>query len=342
MLIKSLVAAALLASVTAAPAVAQQRTLSVQAGAAWTHVQTGVTLPATLIGIPRDAVTDNSAKEIDVAAAYGNGAATTVTLYVFRPALTSVPVWFDRSETQILLRDIYANPTAPAPVAAFAPPRSAAASGLRRIYVPGRGPYKSTGLAMMPLGDWLVVVRISSQQLDAAALDAKLSEVIAALGWPDRVADTLAAAPVAPCATPLAYAKNAKLKAPDMTDALLGATLATIQPDPKEVAKATPVTWCREGEATSQYGVYRANGDATGYSIAMGDAGAAISVWPALDLGKGKPGYQLSLGLLDRTLIFPSFDKLPAPAAAVSAVTSNNPISSTERGSKNIVITTGK
>ncbi|MDB5681594.1 MAG: hypothetical protein JWO16_1399, partial [Sphingomonas bacterium] len=284
------------------------------------------------------AVVDNSAKEIDVVAEYGGGGVTTVTFYLFRPALMSVPVWYDRSETQIMVRDIYTNPTAQGPVIAFAPPRSGTTSGMRRAYVPGGGKYQSTALAMMPIGEWLVVVRISSQQLDAATLDAKLSDAIAAIGWPEGSADAPAASPVAACAEPLSYARNAKLKAPDMSDALLGALLATIQPDPKDVAKATPVTWCREGSATVRYGVYRANNDASGYSIAMGDAGAVISVLPGLAIDKKDPGYRLSLDLLDRTMIYPSFNKLPPPAAAVTAVNSNNPISSTERGSKNVTI----
>lgn len=339
MRIKLLLTAALLALACAAPATAQtQRTIAAPSGAGWKHAQTGITLPASVLGIARDAITDSSQSEIDTAAAYGNGTPTTVTIYIFRPALASVPVWFDRSETQIMVRDTYANPTASGPATSFVPPRSVASSGLRRVYVPGRGPYKSTGLAMMPVGEWLVTIRISSQQLDAPALDAAMTEVIAALGWPGGGKDSLAAAPVAPCGAPLGYAKNAKLNAPDMGNALLGAMLATVQPDPKDVAKAGPVTWCREGEATAQFGAYRANAGGDGYVIAMGDAGVVIDVMRGLALDKGDPGYRLNLELLDRTLIYPSFDKLPAPAAAIAAVTGNNPVSSSVRGSKNITI----
>ena len=73
----------------------------------------------------------------------------------------------------------------------------------------------------------------------------------------------------------------------------------------------------------------------------MGDAGRVISVLPGISLDSKDPGYRLSLGLLDQTLIYPSFDKLPAPDVAIDAVMKNRPISSTMRGSKNITITTG-
>lgn len=339
MRIRSLVAAALLVSFAVTPALAQtQRAIAAPANASWKHTRTGIVLPAAIAGTARDALIDNSATEIDVIAEYGSNSDTTVTYYLFRPGLMSVPVWFDRSETQIMVRDIYANPTAQGAPTAFAPPRGTTASALRRVYVPGGGKYKSTALATMPLGDWLVVVRISSQQLDAAGLDARLSDAIAALGWPDSAPDAPAAAIVAPCSTPLAYAKNAKLKAPDMTDALLGATLATLPPDPKDVAKAAPVTWCREGAPTAQYAVYRANNDSSGYSIAINDAGAVITVSPGIALGKGNPGYRLSPDFLGRTMIYPSFNKLPSPQTAIAAVNNTSPMSSTERGSNNVTI----
>ncbi|MGN6821088.1 MAG: hypothetical protein ACTHJR_20735 [Sphingomonas sp.] len=342
MTIRSLIVAGLLAAAIAMPVQAEsKRQIEAPAGAPWKHAQTGITLPPSLLGIARGSIGDNSGSEIDVFADYGDGQATVITLYVFRPALASVPMWFDRSEAQILMRDVYANATPAAAVAAFAPPGGKATSALRRIYVPGKGPYKSTGLAIMPMGEWLVAVRISSQEFDATALDAKLDEVIKALGWPGGIADADAAVPVAACATPLTYAKRAKIKPPNMMDALLGATLATVKPTDEEKAEAVPVIWCREGAPKQEYGVYRAVGSDTGYTIAMGDAGRVINVFPGLALDSKDPGYQLSVGLLDQTLVYPSFDKLPAPEVAVDAVMKNRPVSSAARGGKNITIEAG-
>lgn len=344
MRIKSLAVAGLVAVALALPAqthAQDKREIAAPAGAPWKHAQTGMTLPASLLGIARGSIGDQSNSEIDVFADYGDGQATTITLYVFRPALASVPMWFDRSETQVLMRDIYGNATPTAVPLAFMPPGGKATSALRRIYVPSKGPYKSTGLAIMPLGEWLVAVRISSQEFDAPTLDAKLDEVIKALVWPEGAADADAAVPVVACTTPIAFAKKAKLKPPSMMDALLGATLATVKPTEEEKAKAVPITWCREGSPKQEYAVYRAVGGDTGYTIAMGDAGRVINVSPGLALDSKDPGYGLSLGLLDQTLIYPSFDKLPAPDVAIDAVMKSRPISSTTRGGKDITITTG-
>lgn len=342
MRIRSLVVAGLMAAAVVLPAQAQKRQIEAPADASWKHAQTGITLPSSVLGIARDSIGDNSSSEIDVFASYGERQATIVTLYVFRPALASVPMWFDRSETQILMRDVYGNATPATPTAAFAPPGSKATSALRRIYLPGKGEYKSTGLAIMPVGEWLVAVRISSQEFDATTLDAKLDELIRTLGWPSGVTDAGAAVPIAACATPLTYPKRAKLKPPSVMDALLGATLATIKPTDEDKAKAVPVTWCREGAAKQEYGVYRAVGNDTGYTIAMGDGGRVINVFPGLALDSNNPGYQLSLGLLDQTLVYPSFDKLPTPDVAIDAVMKNHPVSSAARGGKNITIEAGR
>jgi len=339
MRIRSLVVASLLTAAVALPAQAQnKRQIDAPADAPWKHAQTGIVLPSSLLGIARGSLDDNSSSEIDVFANYGAGQATIVTLYVFRPALASVPMWFDRSETQILMRDVYGNATPAAPAAAFAPPGSKAASALRRLYLPSKGDYKSTGLAIMPLGEWLVAVRISSREFDATMLEAKLDEVIKTLGWPNGIGDADPALPIATCTTPIAYAKKAKLKAPSMVDALFGATLATMEPTDEQKAKATPVTWCREGEPKQAYGVYRSVNNDTGYTIAMGDAGQVINVMPGLALDSKNPGYQLSLGLLDRTLVYPSFDKLPAPDVAIETVMKTRPLSSAARGKKEITI----
>ncbi|MEI9851250.1 MAG: hypothetical protein WDN24_10860 [Sphingomonas sp.] len=336
-----------LALAGAMPAQAQ-RMLDVPAGAGWKHAETGVILRSKLAGYPRTGIQDNSKSELDVMAMFSPpGDPTSLTVYIFHPALMSLPVWFDRSETQILLRDVFATPTPQGEVRAFAPPRGTIASGLRRVYVPGKGPYRSTGLATMPLGEWLVAVRISSTELDAAALDARMSEVIAAIGWPEGVAEGPAAAPVAPCARPLAYARRARMRKPSMTDALIGAALASAPDDKSAEAlpvDAAPVVYCRDLPApTSQYGVYRRPDDQKAYTMALGDAGMVIRVEPSLGalLGGGEPGYSVSLGTLEATMIYPNLDKLAGPAQVLDIVGKTSPISSSSRGGKDITISTG-
>jgi len=339
-----LFAAALCASAVSPAAAQDAARIDVPAAASWKHAGTGLVLRPRIAGYPRGTIADSSGSELDVMVQYAEGGATSVTLYIFRPSLMSVPMWFDRSETQILLRsDAYGTPVPAGSARAFTPPHAEAASGLQRVYVPGSGAYKSTGLAMIPLGEWLVAVRASSTELDPVALDARLGEIVGGIVWPDKVAASPAAVPVAACAGVLAYDPKAKPKKPDMAQALMGAVLLGIPADKIEKEapdKASPPpVWCREGTPGSDYGVYRADNATNAYLLAVGDAGVTIGVGPAFPLEGKKVGYTLSVGTLDRTLIYPNFDKLPAPQAAFDAIQRLKPISSTTRGSGDLTIT---
>lgn len=333
---------------TVAPATAQKATsIDVPANASWKHAATGVILRPKIAGFPRGTIADSSSSELDVMIQYAEGGPTAVTLYIFRPSLMSVPVWFDRSEAQILLRsEVYGSVTPAGPARAFAVPHAAATSALQRVYVPGLGDYKSTGLVMVPLGEWLVAVRASSKELDPAALEARLGEIVAGIVWPDKVAESLAAVPVAACADTLPYDRKAKAKKPDMTQALLGAVMFAAAEDKSKDKKdgeveadpPKPSVWCREGESAREYGVYRTGDGYKGYVLAVGDAGITVSVGPAFPLEKEDPGFTLSVGMLDRNLVYPNFDRLPAPKVAFDAINRLSPVSSTTRGSKNITI----
>ena len=62
----------------------------------------------------------------------------------------------------------------------------------------------------MPLGEWLVAIRISSTAENAAALDARLTRVVTALRWPANAATGPALSPIAACPAPLAFDRKAK------------------------------------------------------------------------------------------------------------------------------------
>ena len=326
------------------PAAAQNQTrIDVPATASWKHAETGLVLRPSIAGYPRGTIIDSSGSELDVMVQYAEGGATRVTLYIFRPSLMSVPIWFDRSETQILLRnDAFGAPVPAGAIRAFTPPHADTASGLQRVYVPGSGSYKSTGLVMIPLGEWLVAVRASSTELDPAALEARLGEVVAGIVWPEKVAASPSAVPVAACTGVLAYDRKAKPKKPDIAQALMGAVLFGVVEEKakkKEAEKASPPTaWCREGTPTQDYGVYRADDSTNAYVLAAGDAGVTINVAPAFPLEGKKVGYMLGLRTVDRTLIYPNFDKLPSPQAAFDAIGGLKPVSSTTRGSGDLTI----
>ncbi|NYT41061.1 hypothetical protein HZY97_09860 [Sphingomonas sp. R-74633] len=327
------------------PAAAQnhsQAQINVPANVSWMHEGTGLILRSKIAGLPRGTILDSTRSGLDVMVQYAEGQATAVTLYIYRPALMSVPVWFDRSETQILMRtDVFGTSAPTGPARAFTPPKAATASALRRSYVPGRGPNKSTGLAIIPLGEWLVAVRVSSQELDPAALDAKIDEVIAGIVWPDKQVESPVAVPIAACPGSLAYDRKAKLMQPDPQQSIMGALILGVAADAaknKEGKPVPPVLFCRDGAPVQQYGVYRAADAKDSYTLALGDAGRVMTVSPGFALEKKDVGYQLSLGDLDRQLVYPNFDKLPTPTAALQAMMQSRPVSSVARGSKNVNI----
>jgi hypothetical protein len=318
-----------------------QAQINVPANVSWMHDGSGVILRSKIAGLPRGTISDSTKSGFDIMVQYAEGEATAVTLYIYRPALMSVPVWFDRSETQILMRqDVFGTSTPTGPARAFAGPKAAAASALRRSYVPGKGPNKSTGLAILPLGEWLVAVRASSTSLDPAALDAKIDEVIAGIGWPEKVGDAPVAVPVLPCADKLAYDAKAKQMKPEMGQVLMGALLLGVAADltkDKDGKPILPPLFCREGEPAQQYGVYRADSK-KGYTVALGDAGRTVTVASALAPDGKDGGFALGLGDLEQRLVYANFDKLPTPEAAIQGVMKTRPVSAVARGTKNVQI----
>ncbi|MBC9034934.1 hypothetical protein IAG41_21290 [Sphingomonas sp. JC676] len=324
----------------------QMRTIEVPASKKWQHAATGLIVPQALGGMARTGIGDTGNQELDVVVQFRDEDDTRGTLYLFRPALMNVPVWFDRVETQIFGSDAMGDPTPTAATLAFAPPHSSTAGALRRVYKPSKPPFSATGAAILPLGEWLVVLRLSSPTLDPAALDAKLSEAIAGLGWPTPRAGSVeapASVPIEACASPLAFANKAKAKKPDTSMALLGAIMANMAQDPEiqeKAAKSGPVSFCREGNGERQLGAYRAlplSGDA--YVIAIADAGRTIDVSPEIPLDGKRAGYSVTLNDLATSLVYPSFDKLPAPAKVFDMISKTGPISSTTRNGKDTNIT---
>lgn len=348
MSVRTIVAAIglLLATTSSAAAQGAGRTLAVPADKKWQHAATSLIVPTSLAGLPRTEITDSGEAELDISLQFGSTDTTAATIFLFRPALMSVPIWFDRVETQVLRRDTFGQATAIDTPSGFAVPGGTATSALRRVYRPAHPPFSATGVAVLPLGEWLVVVRLSSRELSTAALDARLSAAVAELGWPARKpgeAEAPAAVPVQPCATSLRYDAKAKMKKPDMAQGLIGATLAMMAskaPDPAaKEEESQPATFCRDGEPTIELGVYRSTpGDEQAYTIAIADAGNTVSVYPDLFSDAKKPGFAVTLNMLDRSYVFPPFDRLPEPARVLQALNKTQPISSAERGGNTINI----
>ena len=182
----------------ATPALATRK-LPVGDAQGWQHAQTGLILMSDIAGLHRTALQDLGDSELDIVAQFDDPSRDTeATLYLFRPALDSVPVWFDRAVTTLSDHDIYGGVTPVAAPQAFARAGGSVADSLRETFVPAKSDFKTTALAVMPVGGWLVAIRLSGKTLAPAALDDLLTQMIAGLRFADPVAGGPAAVPVAP------------------------------------------------------------------------------------------------------------------------------------------------
>jgi hypothetical protein len=288
----------------------------------------------------RTDVQDSGSAELDVMATYEDSARTvTTSVYLFRSQIRSTPLWFDRART--VIEHLGAFMIAPAealPARAFALPGGLSESGLRVVYPVSGGRHIATGLAVAPLNDWTVKVRMTSSSLDAKALDQKMAAFIGNIKWPNNVGQAPAAAPLQPCPTPLTP-KRAKLIKPDMEQVVLGslfAMAAAIEPF------AEPVTYCREQEQSVGYGVYRPAASQTSYLIALTDSGRAVSVGEAPNIMKPKSTpYSVTLLDLGRSSVYPSFNRLPPPKQVMDMLPKARPLSSSEVGTTTVSINSG-
>jgi hypothetical protein len=325
---------------------AAKRDLAVPPSAGWQHAASKLILMGQLAGLARTEIYDLGDKELDVVVQYATAdRGTQATVYLFKPALASVPVWFDRSETQIRLRPAFrgvaSRQTSPL---AFPTPGASTANALRQSFSIQGGEFKSTALAVMPLDEWLVVVRLSSTVLDEGQIDSKLSDIVGAIRFPVRAAGQETVAPVQPCATSQKRFR-ARLMKPDMAQVLLGALTPQVEAkaatdarrDGKAQAAARPL--CRDGQGGSSFGVYRTDDTAKGYTLALGDAGRVATVSAGIALLQPDPGFQVILRDLDSTAVYPMFDKLPQPEQVLNLIQSQNPLSRTTGREKSSNIT---
>jgi hypothetical protein len=338
-------------------AASQKGLIVADVAAPWLHAGSGITVPPQIVGFTRGTIQQNGEQQLDVVVGYNaTDTGTTLTLYIFRAWQPKAPVWFNQIDAAMHSPDsaqrlggtLDAGPT----ITAFAPPGQKGATALRSAYSVTGNRVRSTGSAVIPAGDWLVTIRMSSLTLDKASLDAALVQTVAALSIPSPRREVEPAVPIAACASamPLKPAKRAKA---DMTDSLFGgimAQLATSEDDKSEAAKsdgekpmeeAKPVIWCRDASSTSVYGVYRDTaGDVAGYIMAIGDAGLGADVAPSLAaLISKKKRIAVNLHMLDRDFSFAPFTDVPTPEQVFGVIQRDQPISSSDRSSGNIAIT---
>lgn len=303
--------------------------------AVYTHAPAGVTVPAALDGLPRAAAVNmGDTPFVDVGLEYSSPDRKEVTsVYVFRLAIGSPEVWFDRALFAVAVNKQLGT-VRPAPIEMFVAPGARVPNSLRDILAIEGGSMRSTAVAMVPVDGWMVTLRLSSATLDKDALRGRLERTIAAITWPS-FAKARPTYPMTPCAEPLNITKPAQpakagsdaSMAAAMLDALV-ASAAAKRPDESE-GQAKPVRWCRDAFTTGGTGIYRRNEEKDNYILALGDGGIGMTVGPSLSslLGKGDKSWSVSLVQLDRQVIFPSYDDILQPQQAVALLQTGKPVS---------------
>lgn len=325
--LSALILCALLVPVSA-PA-QQASDVTIPADKPYRHKPTGLTIPVTLDGLSRNRVAAWEA-EVDEAVNFESAdGREAITIYVFRNVTGGIPVWFDRTAWVIGHRDVYGGATPAIPAAGFIPPQQRNASAMIGSFRPGKGPFKSTAAAYIPLGpEWYVSVRYSSASLAPEELDAHLRQVITTIGWPRKIEPQPDALPVTDCAQPLVTSGNAKPVTGHKVGAaaLLGGLMASAARDEKKQDAATEpaITWCRDAGSYAEleaHGVYRPVGTSDRYLIAFQDAGRGLWVGPdglaALIDKDAAPSWNIALVGISDTVHFASRDGLPTPAQAL-------------------------
>ena len=306
-MVRTVFAFALALLALAAPARAQDM---------WTHSGSGVSLPRTIgemrLGETRDLSRGGG---FDVILQYGDST-TPVTVYVYRSAYPNAAMWFER--TRLAMNDHVGSGAASANPRPFTLGGSAAPNGLREeIDLPGG----ATAVAIAHRGEWIVKIRITSTELDRAALAERMDQLIAAVRFAGE-----AAAPI-PLAVPglcdgdvrmngdrIRNVRNEQLAAATVTGIVAYGEARGISGLATE-----PQQWCRATvEALPpQYGSFYRRRDGNGWVALMGDSGMAIAALPIEIPGRARAALYTSSPAATRVVA--AYEGMPAPGEAIMA-----------------------
>lgn len=333
------------------PLAAQQaRELKVKPGNPYRHKPSRIEIPGTVLGARMQSALDLTQTQSDVSFKYeSEDRSDLYSIYVYRLAGASIPVWFDRARWSIEHRpEVYGKPVLTGDPLTFQGSGPGDKAGLVAAYRTEKQ-YRATAVAMTGIEGWIIKVRYSSETATPEQARERAIQAIQSLRWPKPgKKDTPPAAltPVQDCPSAIATAASTRTVKDDGASAILGAFLSVAAADIKgKAAKepAQPVTWCRDPKLGDD-GVYRANAATDGYFLASSDSGRGFSVNPQMKLEDSAPdGWVVRFVDLETTYVLPTQDALPSPDRALAVVSEEKPISSVNTVGKhrNVNISTG-
>lgn len=329
-------------ALTAASAHAQSAPLDIAEDATWDHRWTDFIMPPTLGNWIRNDIKQFGENEVDVAGGYSQDATRSwVTIYIYRPGLNDVSVWHDRAVTQILANSGWTGVDRERMSTRFFTPANGAGENSAIVSVmPVGGNLTGTGVALIPHGEWIVKIRMSSGVLDPAMIDAELGEMIDRLdfGRSDRTYEP--AYLVQPCEDALPTRRTKRIDS-DAAGALLSAIAESTsrekikeERDENGIYHVDAPTYCRDRTGDRMWSAYQPDGNRKRYIVAIADAGIALRVGRdelGSLLGDRKPRYNVTLLDKMQTSNYRPFSRLPGPEQAVSVVMREGPVSTSGR-----------
>jgi len=326
------IGAVLLAGLSVSPLVAQPQKLDVQDDASWQHTATGIVMPPTIGEYDRSDITSTAKYELDMQVQYANGLDTYITAYIFRPAIGTLPVWFDRSKTVLETTEQWQAGTPAEIEKSFVPPKRENTSAFMAIYKSGNPRFSYTGVALIPVNGWFVKLRMTSLRKNGRELEADMQSFLQGISWPENMKKAENAVPVSRCEDDIRFGKKAKKLKKDGAQALLGALMGSIaskiEADDPEKADARPITYCRSQYIEDLYGIYQ-DADSGGYLMAIRDAGRGIRAGKGINLGGGGDRYSVTFFDMAESRQFPDYDRLPPPEQLLEILGREKPLSVT-------------
>ncbi len=309
-MVRTFLAAALAVFALAAPARAQETQET------WAHAESGVSLPRAIGEMRLGEIRDLSrGGGFDVILQYGSER-TPVTVYVYRSAYPNAAIWFER--TRLAMNEHVGSGAASANPRPFTLGGSAAPNGLREeIDLPGG----ATAVAIAHRGQWILKMRMTSTELDRAALADRMDQLIAAFRFAGETATPI------PLAVPGLCDGDVRMN---------GDRIRNVRDEPLAAATVTgivaygeargisglatePQQWCRATVPAlpAQYGSFYRRRDGNGWVALMGDSGMAIAALPIEIPGRARAALYTSSPAATRVVA--AYEGIPAPGEAIMA-----------------------
>jgi hypothetical protein len=283
------------------------------------HANSGIALPASLLDLSRAGASEYAKPQLDVMFTYKDTPLSEeLSVYIYRAPMGSPAIWFDRATEVISLRPAFRRLTDIDQSPTFTPPGQQSPSGMKAAWTVSGSAVRSTALAIVPMGKWLVKFRYSSTTREAASLLRRLDEAIAALGWPAAIPPAPAAVLMNDCAAPLALDGRSKPVKEKGAGVAAEAFALTLEAKLKAIDKRNePVEWCRDRTVQSTLPIYRPQGSTNSYLASLSDSGHGVWVRPGfggLSAPDRKPRWSVSIVLAGEALNDNPRDRLPPPS----------------------------